>query len=265
MLHFTTWILAAFAAASARPPVTYPAQIFSAKGVRRIVVSGARGRVVVRGRANANYSLKVGHVGQTHGQDDWGLSVERRGDTLVLEVFSTAIGREWATLLERDRSGTERWPTFDLELNGPAVPVVIGWREGEVDVAAWPAAIDATLLSGRVTVNATAKLNLQLGRGTAAITNVAGGARVLGENGRLTMDDVRGPSTVDWFSGSIELRGIRGDLNLSANDAAVNAFDGGGIWALDVRRGRARVAGFSGVLNGRRYSLATRVDVAMTY
>ena len=249
----TLLIARAFAAADG----AYPVQAFRAAGLTKIEISGVRGRVRLTGVTGDQYRLRVSHSQSKLGAD-WGLSVERRGSTLVLEVYNVAYGPGWKRLLARDQ-----WPKFDIDLSGPARPAVIGWRDGTVDVVNWRADVDASIVDGNVTVNGGAgRVNLQAARGDVAVSDFNGNLNVRGEDGALALTHTRGRHQLNWFAGRARLFDVRGRLSLDSQRARVSGGALDGRFDLRVAEGDVNLSGVAGEVNGAGRTAAWRIAPA---
>jgi hypothetical protein len=232
----------------------YPEQVFRADGITRVEISGVRGRVRMRGESSSTFRLRVRHSVERK-DEGWGLSVERRGSTLVLEVYNVAYGPEWRKILGRDR-----WPAFDIDLSGPARPAVIGWREGAIDVARWRADVDASIVRGNVRLEGGAgRVNLQAGRGDVLVTDFNGDLTVRGEGGRLELARLNGTQHLHWFAGQAALAGVRGDLSLDAHHARVSGRGLSGRIDLGVVAGEVDVTDVRGHLVGTGQTASWRI------
>lgn len=219
--------------------VNYPIQKLKADGVTAIAVSGVRGQVRISGRTGRSYRLQVRH---TKGKDvaDWHLSVDRRGSTLHLEVFSVAHGAQW-----RKHVSQELWPEFDIDLSGPSVPLTLSWREGDVEFKNWNAAVETSLIKGRVSVK-----------------DGAGDYKFI-----LVETDVK----VDGLNGGLDLKGERGDVDITRHGGTLDGewLDGewkvikpSGATKLNLKRGHADLRVNKGELKlegeSARWTLSTR-------
>src|SRR5665213_3067525 len=122
---------------------SYHVQKNSIKSVTDIKIVGVKGHLKMRGIPHArSLSLFVQHS-KGRKYDDWHLSVERRGNTIFLEVFNVAYGKQW-----KNQVREELWPEFDIEMNGASLPVVVGWREGNLEFSNWTASLEVSFLKG---------------------------------------------------------------------------------------------------------------------
>ena len=251
LILFSLWSAAAGATTSG----AYPDQVFRAAGIERVEISGVRGRVTLRGETSPNYRLRVRHSTAKMGAD-WGLSVERRGSTLVLEVYNVAWGAEWRRVLKRDQ-----WPAFDIELIGPPKPAMVGWRDGAITAHFWRATLDASLVTGPIEIkNGAGRATLQASRGDVRVTNFNGDLRVRGEAGQLALDHVNGQGLVNWFGGSIHLAALRGRLTLESERAQVVGRTLEGDFRFALTAGAVSLSDLGGRLRGRGQRTAWTVS-----
>jgi hypothetical protein len=187
----------------------YPPQKISAEGIQEIKISGVKGRLVLNGRSSKTYKIKVSHS-KNKRFEDWSLSVDRQGDSLVLEVFNVALGSQW-----RHSVRAELYPEFDIELEGPAVPTVISWREGQMSVSRWDSDVEASYLNGKFEADRMhGNLKVQAGDGRLKISNFEGTMTLKGEKGRVELSSVKGKVDLNWLQGVLRGEDLGGTLNL---------------------------------------------------
>lgn len=235
-------LLLLFTSAATHAKAHYPPQRLLAEGIRAIDISGVRGQVRVRGTSERHFELQVSHSDKT--SDDWSLLVERRGSRLVLEVTHATLGREW-----RRHLTSERWPEFDIALSGPARPLRLGWREGDVSFERWNANVDASVLHGRLRVNGGSRdYRLQQLDGGLSVGDFNGTLVARAERGPITLTRVRGRLTLNWLSGQVNAREVRADARLEARALTGVITEGDGTWRVHVDSGELVFDGFRGDL-----------------
>lgn len=215
---------------------TYPQQRLLAKGVEKIQIIGVNGQVKLTGRAGKSYRLRVRHTKNKTSQD-WSLSVDRRGDTLVLEVFSVAYGAQWRAHVRK-----ELWPEFDIQLDGPPKPVAVSWRAGEMHVGNWTAPLEASKVEGKVRIRqGGGSYSLHLGESDVDVEDWAGELRVRGERGRVSIAKLTGELTLNWRSGDVLVKSLvgRGQLDVGQGMVRIEGMKGrlqaegqGATWTL---------------------------------
>jgi hypothetical protein len=236
---------------SLRAPVpekyTYPVQKISTKGVRDIKIIGVRGRLKLHGIAHAkSLSLKVQHS-QGRKFEDWHLSVERRGKTLLLEVFNVAYGREWKHQVKQ-----ELWPEFDIELEGMSLPTTVAWREGSLDFQNWDGNLEVSFLKGEARVSGgKGKISLEPVDAAVSVREHHGPLDIKGQQGRVSLVRDQGEIKLNWLSGNIFLDDCRGQIAVESAAADVTVHGGKGELALQMGRGEAKIMGFSGAVQGK--------------
>ncbi len=226
--------------------VAYPVQKFSMKGILDIQIIGVKGTVKLRGDSKASLmSFKVQHSAHKR-FDDWQLAMDRRGDTLFIEVLSLLYGKKWRSQLRADQ-----WPEFDIELSGPSRPTVVSWREGSLEFRNWNASLDVTFLRGRAkVVGGKGVLNLHPLQANVEVSQRKGNVMIRGESGDLKLKQIVGNLNLNWFKGSLLLRDCRGEVNIDSQDSQVRVLGGAGKLVLNLPKGHADVFGFKGVING---------------
>lgn len=204
---------------------TYPPQKLSARGVTEVRVSGVRGKFVLKGNHSKSYKIRVSHS-KNKRFDDWSLSVDRQGGALVLEVFNVALGGQWKHSVR-----AEFYPEFDIEIEGPAVPATIAWREGSLSVSDWSADMEAAYLTGSFDIRRfKGQLKLQAGEGNIRISQADGHIMLKGEKGRVELSHVRAAVDLNWLQGTLRGEDLSGRL------------------VLDLANGNAQLHGISGKL-----------------
>ncbi len=222
---------------------SYPEQRFLAKGVEKIQILGVNGHIKLTGRPGKSYRLKIRHSKNKVSQD-WSLSVDRRGSTLVLEVSSAAYGAQWRAHVRK-----ELWPDFDIQLEGPAKPTIVSWRAGEMDFVKWKAPVEASQVEGKVSVReGGGEYALQLGQSDLNVDGFAGSLTVKGERGQVRVAKVTGPVNLNWIAGGVEMKSIVGDGKVDATRGDLRLKAVTGRWVVNWADGKARVEDFSGSL-----------------
>lgn len=206
------WLLLALTFTAFADKYAYPPQKLNAAGVTEIRVSGVKGRLVMKGRPGKFYRIKVTH---SKGKkfEDWNLSVDRQGGALVLEVFNVAFGAQW-----RHQVREELWPEFDIEIEGPSQPAVVGWRDGGLQFDKWRSPIEAAFLNGTLQSSGGAgDLKIQAVDARVAITGHQGAIHLKGEKGRVELKQIKGSADVTWMEGVFRAANFSGELRLDLN------------------------------------------------
>jgi hypothetical protein len=173
---------------------------------------------------------------------DWNLSIERRGSTLVLEVSNPGLGKEWRRLIRR-----EQWPEFDIDLEGPPLPTVVSWRQGDLTYADWAADLETSFLGGKVRIRGgSGNHRLQAINSSIDARDFHGSLSLKGGHGPVSLSGLRGALHLNWLQGVITARDVRGEVDLDAGDSEVRIDGGGGSWKISAGAGRIKVAGFQG-------------------
>ncbi len=217
----------------------YPPQKISAAGIHQIKISGVKGHLILREKATKFYRIRVMHS-KAKQFEDWNLSMDRVHDALVLEVFNVAYGPQWRKLVRQ-----ELWPEFDIEIEGPSVPVLAGWREGRVDISGWRKAIELSFLKGRVSSEHTSgTLKLETVDANVAIKDHQGALDLRGEKGNVELQRVKGRAKIAWLDGDLKGENLKGEYNiewqsgsagLKEVNAKVKAKSSGADWKLSAR------------------------------
>lgn len=229
--------------ASAEPKYAYPPQQFAAKGIERLHVEGIRGALTLQGKPGRFFRAAIKH-GKSKSSDDWHLVIERRQDTLHIEVFNVLYGQEWKRHVKQ-----ELWPEFDVEIEGPARPAQISWRDGRMDIRDWAAPVEASLLKGQVLIErGTSRLGLQAVEADVHVRGFVGEISLKGERGPVRISGVRGKLDLNWLSGTVKLDKMNGKVTVEAQDGELTATRGSGQWELKVLRGIVKLDGFAGQL-----------------
>jgi hypothetical protein len=222
--------------------VSYPAQSFSAAGIDSIRVVGVKGSLRLVGRSAKSYQIHVKHS-KAKRFEDWSLSIDRQGDTLVLEVFNVAYGAQWRTQVRE-----ELWPEFDVELSGPAQSAVLSWREGSVDIQGWNAEVEASFLKGRFhSEKMQGALKLQAVDAQIQVTKHNGSVQIKGERGRVDLEDIKGDIHLNWVSGVIRGQNLDSIGEIESTDADVKIDNSRGQWKLQLTQGHARLSDIGGI------------------
>ncbi len=245
-------ILFSFSFALAKPPskpekYAYPAQKVSLRGVREIKIIGVRGSLKMHGYKLARgMSLKVQHTNSAK-SDDWHLSVDRRGHVLYLEVFNTAYGKQWRTQVKE-----ELWPEFDIEMDGPARPTTVSWREGSLEFTNWNSDLEVSFLKGRARVDGGhGDLTLQPVQASVDVRGRRGKITIKGESGAVSLSQNQGALDLNWLRGEIHLQECRGPLHIESGNSQVSIEGGDGSLDMQLAQGRAKITGFQGLVKGK--------------
>ena len=202
---------------------SYPAQNLSSTGIQNLKVSGVKGRLILRDKPQAKaFTIQVSH---TRKMEDWGLSVERQGAALVLEVYNTALGPQWRQLVR-----AEAWPEFDVTIEGPSIPALISWREGKLEFKGWRKKVEASLMKGEVRSERGGEdWDLQVLEGRVLVRGHDGRFLLKGERGNIDLADLRGAVVVRWHEGEILADNIRGgaaEIETSSGRISLNRATG---------------------------------------
>lgn len=221
--------------------VSYPAHKLSSAGVNEIRITGVKGKLNLRHRPGKFFFIKVKHTKGERGED-WHLSMDRQGNALVMEVFSTELGREWRRQVRK-----ELWPEFDIEIDGPAKPSMVAWREGRIEVEGWTEPLDISFLEGSFKSKRTSgALKVQAGNADVFVTDHKGSLSLKGERGRLEMVNVQGQQELHWMSGSVRAERCSGRVTLESTDAELNIQNSAGDWSVKLASGFAKLLKMSG-------------------
>jgi DUF4097 and DUF4098 domain-containing protein YvlB len=234
-----------FAGAASAQKASYPPHKMNAKGVAEIRINGVKGTLILNAKDTAKlYTIKVKHTKGRKGED-WNLSVERQGPAMVLEVFSTEYGKEWRRQVRKDR-----WPEFDIELEGPSKPAVIAWREGSIKVTDWSANVEASFLSGPMAVKGVrGDLKVQAVNSVLRVSDHKGKLDLKGESGRVDLFDIRGMTQVYWVNGNLSLRRAEGGGKVDLTSGNIEAIETSGDWQIKMNEGRGHLSDSKGKLS----------------
>lgn len=242
LLLGSTAVLAA-AAVGMGGKAVYPVQKISPRGIERIQIVGVRGDVRLTG-GRGPYHLRVRHSSRR--TEDWNLLVERRGSTLVIEVGNVVLGREWRRLVKR-----EQWPEFDIDLTGPSRPVTISWRDGGLAVNQWSSDLDASFLSGTVSIcGGRGSYHVQTMRGGLTVSKFNGSLQVQGGYGPVSLSDVGGQLKINWMQGEFQARRVNAKVNLESQDLKADMRDLAGTWSVHSVSGRVDIRQLAGQFRG---------------
>jgi hypothetical protein len=242
------WLLlctAALAWGAKNEKAIYPPQKLNAQGIERIEITGVRGTLHLTGTHAKNFRLKVGHTKKR--SEDWNLSVERRGHTLVFEVSNIAFGREWKKMVRQDQ-----WPEFDIDLEGPALPTVVSWREGSLRFDHWHADIETAFLNGDVKVEGgDHQFVLQSVNAHVSARHFKGTMDIKGERGQVDLFAIAGQLHMNWLEGPINLWDVRAQTQVETQTADVRVHGGRGEWSVRSRAGSVNIRDFAGQMKAQ--------------
>jgi hypothetical protein len=215
------WIAALlFSCAVYAEKFAYPPQKISSKGLTSIKISGVKGRLILKERATKFYRIKVMHS-KDKKFEDWNLSADRVHDALVLEVFNVSAGKQWQKIVKQ-----ERWPEFDIELEGPSVPALIAWREGKIEIAGWSRSVELSFLNGSVITDRTrGPLKLEAVDAQVKIKNHRGELDLRGERGAVEIGRMNGQARIVWIDGTFKADSLKGEYNLDWQNGQVTVRD----------------------------------------
>lgn len=204
------WITALlFSCAVYAEKFAYPPQKISSKGISSLKISGVKGRLILKERATKFYRIKVTHS-KGKAFEDWNLSADRLHDALVLEVFNVSAGKQWEKIVKQDR-----WPEFDIELEGPGVPALIAWREGKIEIEGWSKAVELSFLNGSVNTNRTrGPLKFEAVEAQVKIKNHQGELNLRGERGAVEIGRMNGKARIIWIDGTFKAESLKGEYDV---------------------------------------------------
>jgi DUF4097 and DUF4098 domain-containing protein YvlB len=244
--------------AQATEKYSYPVQKISIKNAHDIKIIGVKGHLKMRGVPHAkSLSLKVQHS-KGRKFEDWHLSVDRRGNTIFLEVFNTAYGNQWRHEVREDL-----WPEFDIELEGASLPATVGWREGKLEFKNWNSPLEISFLKGEAQIRGgKGQLDLEPVDAKVSVQGHSGAVNIKGESGRVSLADNQGELALNWLNGNVRLENCRGELRVETRTADVRVHNGSGELSLRMGQGHAQISGFDGIIDGKgdqaKWDLAAR-------
>jgi DUF4097 and DUF4098 domain-containing protein YvlB len=191
---------------------------------------------------------------------DWNLSVERRGSSIEIEIFSIANMAQWQSQLTNSQL-----PQYDIIIQGPALPVKASWREGNIEIKQWSEPVDLMLLEGNLNIKNTAgNFVIQGGRLNMTVAHHKGDLEFSADKGQLKIEQVQGKLSVKLMEGSLALTDFDGDLDWQSEKASLVSTHGSGKWNLASTLGAVQVDGFKGILKGTGDKARWRLNVAET-
>ncbi len=220
----------------------YPEQRLSSKGIREIRVSGIKGQLQFRGsKRDSNFKLHVQH--SSHPDfEDWQLMLERRGHVLHLEVLSLQHGSKW-----REQLSEDKWPEFDVEIEGPSLPAVVSWREGTLEFNRWDANLEISLTKGQVRLaGGHGDLRLHGSKVDINLSSRHGQIMLRGETGKVQLQSIEGDIDINWLQGQLGLTDCRGQVSLDVRSASLEVQGGSGDLRVALQKGIGRVRDFAG-------------------
>lgn len=224
----------------------YPPQTYSSKGIERLRAEGVRGTIIFKGRATKHFRVQVKHS-KGRRFEDWHLVVERRRQTLHIEVFNVLYGVDWKRQIKRDL-----WPEFDIEIEGPSLPLQVSWREGRMGFQHWKAPVEGSFLSGQLDIaGGVGVMNLQVGDVDVVAKDFRGDFYLKGERGAVDIADMRGRLFLSWLAGPVNLKNVRGEANMERVDGKFIATQSSGKWSLNALHGSVFIREFAGELKGK--------------
>lgn len=221
----------------------YPVQRISVTGIKDIQIVGVKGQVSLRGRKTRSLALKVKHSAAQK-FEDWQLSVDRRDDTLYLEVINLVYGKAW-----RQQVKADLWPEFDIELEGPSLPTRVSWREGDLRFDQWNSSLDIGFLKGQVEVTGgQGSVTVEPLEANVKVSNRVGAVKVHGESGNLDFSNIRGALQVNWLKGKVAANRCTGSVQIESNEGSVHVRGGRGRLSVNLAEGNADIREFSGTI-----------------
>ncbi len=236
----------------------YPDQRLSLWGVKSLHIVGVKGSLKLHGKNHGSYlNLKVQHA-NSRIFEDWQLSVDRRGNTLFLEVYNAASGKQWMNQVR-----AEFRPEFDIELSGPSLPTVVGWNEGKMEISHWNSDVEASILQGHVKVTGgSGALTLQSVNTGLTVRTHTGAIQIKGESGPIVLVGNHGALNLDWLRGPVSLWDCSGNMQIASQDSQVTVYGGGGELHLQLTKGLAKIDAFKGLVNGQSQQANWEISAA---
>lgn len=225
----------------------YPPQKVSLRGIKNIQIIGVRGNLKMSGRPSAHAMTMKIRQSTGRKSDDWHLEVQKRKHTLVLEVFSVSYGKQWRKIVARDQ-----WPEFDIELDGPARPTVVAWREGTLQFQNWNASLEISFLKGTTEVSGgQGAVNMHPVEAQVSVHDHYGDVNIQGDAGAVKLTRNFGTLELNWLRGAISIVNSRGNMRVETQNSQFSVSGGGGNLNVHVEQGLARIASFLGHVDGR--------------
>ncbi len=223
------WIFAVTLLGSAH---VFAAQFeYPVKAQDEIIIKGYLGKVSLQTQAQLKtIKIKTSELGSEG--SDWAMQVSRLENQIVMQVPGPQSKKDWQTAI-----GQKRWPTHNIEILSPPMPLKISWKEGSINLSKWQGGAQ-----------------IHLGRGSVSIQGGKGHLMISQQKGDLQIADYSGPITVDAYSVKANLKNLDGDLQL-VNFSGESLIDKiKGSLSIEASQGASRVQQGSGSLqfqNGR--------------
>lgn len=252
MMH---WILAAVLPATAMAAILdFKPQGFEVRAGDRLIVRGYDGdikfvatkgnQMVVKVRQETSESVSGG---VRSSMDEWNLALQRTGSGIEMIVQSPPGKDVWRQLL-----ATGGVPKYMVEIQSPAVPADVTWRNGRMTFENWSADIRVGMQDGQAVVNgATGDVKIVGQDCEIRVKGRSGRVDVESYSGKIYLDDIKGAIGVENFAGETSVNRSEGNLDFKSYRAPLSVAGGKGRVEFETIRGPIKVTGFSGDLKGR--------------
>lgn len=211
--------------------------------VERIVVIGLGAQVQLTSQPTAP-KLRVTGLDDTTEEGQFAL--ERKDRVLFIKMQEYSDKREWIEALGRA-------PKKKLiEFIGPAVPVEIQLREGQVTSQKWDKELRIAIGKGKVTSQGGAALLFaQLQNGDVAVQDHQGKLVADVYKGNLTVRNLQGDLEGSVFSGVMTVEKSKGFLLVNTAQAAAKVLQSSGTLQFENGKGSLMTQQFRGRVDGQ--------------
>ena len=201
---------------------------------------GAPGNGTVRVRKSATAAAA------NEAFDSWTFTVRRDGTAVRVEAKGPEGKNEWE---QQMKSGA---PELHFDIDAPAVPLEVAFRNGSVTVNQLKSSIQIQLVEGQVRLSKNeGTLRAQVGRGEVKIDSHKGRVEVDGFSPKVIASQIEGELSVDNFAGESSLQTVKGHLQVTTFSGQTMASKVDGGVDFQVGRGTLNLQDLSGNLRGK--------------
>lgn len=151
-------------------------------------------------------------------------------------------------------------PKVDLIIQGPAVPVDLFWRQGNVKILGWDEVTKVRLLSGFVTIQGGLKTkDVTFQKGRLEAKGLKGQLRAETYDGEILVSDAEGGVRLKSFAGDVKVLSSSGKLQISAHSGKIFLANNTGDLQFSVDKASMNVSEFEGVIDGHAGNSSVRI------
>lgn len=193
-------------------------------------------------KASGN-SLKI--LGLDNNSTPGSYRAERRGNQIVVLMNEYDSKRDWKNALsQKPRKKV-------IEVRGPAIPVEVHARDGQLTFVQWANKAEVHLINGKILSNQSRDLNLTLQKGEVTTNDLQGSLKVKATQAQMTFKNSNADADIQIQSGQLSSEKGKGNWNITSQNATVKILQSQGVLEVQNQKGLWTVSKFKGRVDGQ--------------